>query len=183
MTTADESTKATPVLRTGDHGAEVAKLQEQLARLGYSVPADGVYGPQTEAAVRDAQRHAGISADGDAGPQTLLALSTLQSQGYRAPEGWAPPAHEHARHHDDGASGWAGGTKDERDESDAHEGADHDAHDDPPAVEEEREAPTDDGQDEEPVVEDEAPPEEPAAEDEPLPDDHDDPSPEGVDDD
>ena len=38
------------------------------------IPADGIYGPQTRAAVRRFQRGHGLSADGVAGPATLRAL-------------------------------------------------------------------------------------------------------------
>ena len=50
-------------------GSGVAALQ---AALG--IPADGVYGPQTRAAVRRFQRSRGLAVDGIAGPATLGAL-------------------------------------------------------------------------------------------------------------
>jgi Transglycosylase-like domain/Putative peptidoglycan binding domain len=50
-------------------GASVAAIQRALG-----VPADGVYGPRTRAAVRRFQRRHGLAVDGVAGPQTLAAL-------------------------------------------------------------------------------------------------------------
>lgn len=59
----------------GSSGAEVKSIQERLIRWGYlSGEADGIYGPQTEEAVRDFQRKNGLMADGIAGPDTLSAL-------------------------------------------------------------------------------------------------------------
>ncbi|MFN8203037.1 MAG: transglycosylase family protein [Solirubrobacteraceae bacterium] len=57
------------VLRAGATGGGVSALQQALG-----VPADGVYGPQTRAAVRRFQRAHGLSVDGIAGPLTLSAL-------------------------------------------------------------------------------------------------------------
>jgi Transglycosylase-like domain/Putative peptidoglycan binding domain len=50
-------------------GSGVVALQRALG-----VPADGIYGPQTRAAVRAFQRAHGLVVDGIAGPQTLGAL-------------------------------------------------------------------------------------------------------------
>ncbi|WP_099868241.1 N-acetylmuramidase domain-containing protein [Pararhizobium haloflavum] len=59
----------------GMRGASVRALQTLLARLGhYGGAVDGVFGPMTEAAVRDLQREAGILVDGYAGPQTFAAI-------------------------------------------------------------------------------------------------------------
>ena len=57
------------VLSAGTTGGGVVALQQALG-----IPADGVYGPQTRAAVRRFQRGHGLSADGVAGPATLRAL-------------------------------------------------------------------------------------------------------------
>ncbi|HHC09591.1 MAG TPA: peptidoglycan-binding protein [Actinobacteria bacterium] len=52
------------------------KVQEDLAVLGYfDDVVDGIYGPITEAAVRDFQEAAGIEVDGEYGPQTGLAMA------------------------------------------------------------------------------------------------------------
>lgn len=76
--------KPATLLHRGEHDSDVLKLQQQLHRLGYPVAADGVFGPQTEAALRDAQAHAGVTPNGIAGPQSTLALANLEANGYHA---------------------------------------------------------------------------------------------------
>lgn len=76
------STPPSPVavlglLRRGSTGTAVKRLQQTLnARYpAYSrLVVDGVYGPKTEAVVRELQRRAGLKVDGIAGPQTLRYL-------------------------------------------------------------------------------------------------------------
>lgn len=64
-----------PVLRQGDFGADVQRLQQALQRQGFSPGgADGSFGPQTRAAVVAFQRAKGLSADGVVGPATWRAL-------------------------------------------------------------------------------------------------------------
>ena len=67
-----------PLLRRGMLGLEVGHLQQQLRQaLGLSpeeLPADGHFGPRTEAAVMAFQREQGLQVDGLAGPDTLAAL-------------------------------------------------------------------------------------------------------------
>jgi peptidoglycan hydrolase-like protein with peptidoglycan-binding domain len=58
-------------LTTGAQGRQVRLLQ---AALG--IPADGVYGPQTEAAVRQFQASRGLTVDNIVGPQTSAALAS-----------------------------------------------------------------------------------------------------------
>jgi len=64
-----------PILRPGTRGPAVARLQERLRSLGYySGPIDGIFGPQTEAAVKAAQRNFSLNPDGIVGPATWTAL-------------------------------------------------------------------------------------------------------------
>ena len=68
-----------PVLRKGATGPAVKKLQKKLKELGLNPGRiDGAYGPATKAAVREFQRNSGLPADGIAGPRTLAALRLKQ---------------------------------------------------------------------------------------------------------
>ncbi|MCH7477731.1 MAG: peptidoglycan-binding protein [SAR324 cluster bacterium] len=63
------------VLRIGSRGAEVRKIQEQLAGLGfYRGPLDGDFGGGTRSAVKVFQRAKGLGADGVVGPNTWRTL-------------------------------------------------------------------------------------------------------------
>ena len=65
----------TRLLRIGDRGADVERLQVVLKELGISPgAADGIFGPFTGAAVRGFQIDAGLTADGLVGPATRVAL-------------------------------------------------------------------------------------------------------------
>lgn len=62
------------LLRSGDSGDAVRKVQEALLTEGYELPnfgADGKFGPETERAVRSFQRRWRMSIDGVVGDQTL----------------------------------------------------------------------------------------------------------------
>ena len=62
-------------LSRGDRGPGVEAVQIALNYLGYAVgPVDGIFGPQTEEAVRRFQMDMRISIDGIVGPQTQRAL-------------------------------------------------------------------------------------------------------------
>ena len=62
-------------LKPGDQGPQVKLLQRALARLGYTTgAADGSYGPSTQKALTRFQRTSAIAADGVLGPKTLAAL-------------------------------------------------------------------------------------------------------------
>jgi peptidoglycan hydrolase-like protein with peptidoglycan-binding domain len=60
---------AQALLRLGDRGDAVRDLQERL-----DISADGVYGPDTEAAVLRYQAFQGLTQDGIAGAETLSSL-------------------------------------------------------------------------------------------------------------
>lgn len=63
------------ILRRGDRGSAVRDLQRRLSRRGFNPgPIDGVFGPQTERAVRQFQRAIGLFPDGVAGSRTLVTL-------------------------------------------------------------------------------------------------------------
>ncbi|MFN2479183.1 MAG: N-acetylmuramoyl-L-alanine amidase [Pseudonocardiaceae bacterium] len=60
-------------------GDDVCTLQERLLELGYDADrADGIFGAQTEIALRSFQRDYGLLVDGVCGPATLRALRQLQ---------------------------------------------------------------------------------------------------------
>ncbi|EST37341.1 hypothetical protein N566_13560 [Streptomycetaceae bacterium MP113-05] len=64
-----------PVLRQGDSGAAVERLQRSLtAALGRTVSTDGAFGPNTDDAVRDYQSSRGLGVDGIVGNGTWGAL-------------------------------------------------------------------------------------------------------------
>lgn len=64
-------------LRMGSHGPDVVTLQQQLTARGFPLGArDGTFGPHTRDAVLGFQRSVGLSADGIVGPQTEAALRT-----------------------------------------------------------------------------------------------------------
>ena len=66
---------AADLYKKGSSGAVVTEIQTRLRDWGYySGSVDGVYGSQTEAAVKYFQSKNGLTADGQAGDQTLAAL-------------------------------------------------------------------------------------------------------------
>ena len=71
---------ASAVSKNGSRGEEVKKIQTKLKNWGYySGSVDGVFGWQTENAVKSFQRKNGLKADGVAGTQTLNAMGIFSS--------------------------------------------------------------------------------------------------------
>lgn len=72
---------STHVLREGDRGVDVERLQMALAEAGYDIAPDGIFGPHTTGAVTRFQAGSGLVADGIAGPRTLLSLEQARGGG------------------------------------------------------------------------------------------------------
>jgi hypothetical protein len=67
-------------LKTGSRGDDVKDLQSYLAGVGlYQGKIDGIFGPQTDKAVRQMQGSSGVKSDGIVGPKTRAALESIQS--------------------------------------------------------------------------------------------------------
>lgn len=68
------------------HGDDIRELQRRLNRLGFDCGYDdGLFGPQTVAAVRDFQLNAGLQVDGIAGLETIDHLLRLHRAHQEAP--------------------------------------------------------------------------------------------------
>lgn len=64
--------EASALSKRGSSGTEVRNIQTRLKKWGYmNGSVDGIYGSQTEAAVKKFQTKHGLTADGIAGPKTL----------------------------------------------------------------------------------------------------------------
>lgn len=61
-------------LKQGSRGDEVKILQQKL-----NVDVDGIFGPKTEAAVKDFQKKKGLDVDGIVGPKTWAALGVTEN--------------------------------------------------------------------------------------------------------
>lgn len=77
-----------------DFSEELVKsIQKALKRKGYSISADGVFGPKTAQAVKRFQRKNGLTIDGICGPKTLKALG-IDSEGITSYPRWIPNLEE-----------------------------------------------------------------------------------------
>jgi Putative peptidoglycan binding domain/Lytic transglycolase len=68
------------VLSKGDRGSDVVTLQRVLDMKGYSLSADGVFGPQTKGVVKRFQARRRLARDGVVGPMTTAALARTWRQ-------------------------------------------------------------------------------------------------------
>lgn len=67
---------STELLKIGSRGTAVSNLQQRLKDLGYSIgKVDGIFGSQTQKAVKEFQKDNGLAADGIAGPKTIAKLN------------------------------------------------------------------------------------------------------------
>ena len=72
-----------PLVRRGDQQHPVQTLQYLLRARGHTVTVDGIFGPNTESAVRAFQQEKNLSVDGIVGPNTWSALIVQVRQGSR----------------------------------------------------------------------------------------------------
>jgi peptidoglycan hydrolase-like protein with peptidoglycan-binding domain len=80
-----------PTVRWGSQGPAVKTLQAQLKKLGFEPgPIDGIFGSDTDSAVRAFQRARGIQVDGIVGPQTWATLYVPVTPSRPTPS--SPPA-------------------------------------------------------------------------------------------
>ena len=59
-----------PILRRGDQGTDVERLQRELTQLGYQVGVKGEFDEVTETAVKKFQQYYNLSVDGVVGSET-----------------------------------------------------------------------------------------------------------------
>lgn len=71
---------ATRLVRKGDHGPIVREIQGNLVRTGHPVKTDGLFGSETDAAVRAFQKGHKLPVDGVVGPGTLAVLHRRPAQ-------------------------------------------------------------------------------------------------------
>jgi peptidoglycan hydrolase-like protein with peptidoglycan-binding domain len=63
------------LLSVGSEGSQVRDLQRELNAHGAALAEDGIFGPQTENAVRRLQQRLGVGVDGIVGPETRHAMA------------------------------------------------------------------------------------------------------------
>ena len=67
-------------IRYGSQGSDVTELQKLLNGNGYKLDEDGVFGEQTQSAVKDYQQKNNLTADGIVGSNTWEALTKASTQ-------------------------------------------------------------------------------------------------------
>ena len=76
----------------GSQGSDVTELQKLLNNNGYKLTADGIFGSQTQAAVKDYQKKNGLSVDGIVGNNTWGALTKATTPSASTPAQTTTPA-------------------------------------------------------------------------------------------
>jgi hypothetical protein len=89
-------------VKIGSRGDAVRQVQQALARYGYSVHVDGVFGPQTDKAVRHWQRANRLVVDGIVGPQTRASLRLTSGATATAPPVRPPVVSFYPANHETG---------------------------------------------------------------------------------
>ncbi|GGA32778.1 peptidoglycan-binding protein [Okeania sp. KiyG1] len=69
-----------PTIARGSSGDDVKRLQMTLNEMGYSLVGDGIFGSNTEAAVKEFQKNSSLEVDGIVGPLTWYALMSIMIQ-------------------------------------------------------------------------------------------------------
>jgi peptidoglycan hydrolase-like protein with peptidoglycan-binding domain len=81
MTTTAATISPWPLVRQGHQYHPVKTLQYLLRARSHNVAVDGIFGPNTNAAVRAFQQQKGLAVDGIVGPVTWSALIITAKQG------------------------------------------------------------------------------------------------------
>jgi peptidoglycan hydrolase-like protein with peptidoglycan-binding domain len=81
MTTTTATISPWPLVRQGNQHHPVKTLQYLLRARGRNLAVDGIFGPDTNAAVRAFQQQKGLAVDGVVGPATWSALIITVKQG------------------------------------------------------------------------------------------------------
>jgi N-acetyl-anhydromuramyl-L-alanine amidase AmpD len=68
------------MVKLGDRGLEVSRVQKYLSLYGYDLIVDGVFGKKTERSLKAFQKKFGLVVDGIAGPKTMIALEAAQKR-------------------------------------------------------------------------------------------------------
>jgi len=72
------------MIKKGKQGDNVKGLQEKLAKLGFDVDSDGIFGAKTETAVKELQALFGYTVDGVVGPGTTVLIEQQIAYGWNA---------------------------------------------------------------------------------------------------
>src|SRR5688572_24572411 len=96
------------LIRKGQRGEGVSSLQQKLNQLGYAVKTDGIFGDETEKAVREVQTMFGYDVDGIVGPGTSFLLDQQIGLGWNKN---APDAYEKAQSAQGKSAGGKGTTQ------------------------------------------------------------------------